>query len=110
LEHKDLTLVYEISHNQQAEQRPEFGEGLGARATPRGRAALFGTHWQDTGHPVLIPGSNRDPSFILMPEAGAAKNAYSVNHGAGQRMSRGEAKTKLDQCKWTSKIAALVSK
>jgi tRNA-splicing ligase RtcB len=48
---------------------------------------------------VLIPGSNRDYSYVLMPEAGAAKSGYSVNHGAGRRLSRGEAVRQLDQHK-----------
>jgi tRNA-splicing ligase RtcB len=102
---EDLELVYEISHNLvQAETHPEFGDvwvhRKGAtRAFPAGHPALEGTIWQDSGHPVLIPGSNRDYSYILRPEAGAAKSAYSVNHGAGRRMSRGEAIRQLDQRK-----------
>jgi len=102
---EDLELIYEISHNLvQAETHPEFGKvwvhRKGAtRAFPGGHPALAGTPWQDTGHPVLIPGSNRDFSYILMPEAGAAKSGYSVNHGAGRRLSRGEAMRSLDQRK-----------
>jgi tRNA-splicing ligase RtcB len=69
------------------------------RAFPAGHPALEGTIWQDTGHPVLIPGSNRDYSYILRPEPGAVKSGYSVNHGAGRRMSRGEAFRRLDQQK-----------
>ena len=101
----DLELIYEISHNLvQAEDHPEFGEvwvhRKGAtRAFPAGHAALAGTIWQATGHPVLIPGSNRDYSYILMPEAGAARSGYSVNHGAGRRLSRSEAIRQLDQQK-----------
>lgn len=102
---EDLELVYEISHNLvQAEEHPEHGEvwvhRKGAtRAFPAGHPALAGTRWQDTGHPVLIPGSNRDYSYILMPEPGAHKSGYSVNHGAGRRLSRGEAMRQLDQRK-----------
>jgi tRNA-splicing ligase RtcB len=102
---EELELVYEISHNLvQAEVHPEFGEvwvhRKGAtRAFPAGHPALADTIWKDTGHPVLIPGSNRDYSYILRPEAGAVKSAYSVNHGAGRRMSRGEAIRQLDQRK-----------
>lgn len=101
----ELELVYEISHNLvQAEDHPEFGpvwvHRKGAtRAFPGGHPALRGTIWQDTGHPVLIPGSNRDYSYILMPEPGAANSGYSVNHGAGRRMSRSEALRQLDQHK-----------
>jgi tRNA-splicing ligase RtcB (3'-phosphate/5'-hydroxy nucleic acid ligase) len=102
---EDLELVYEISHNLvQAEDHPTHGEvwvhRKGAtRAFPGGHPALAGTIWQDTGHPVLIPGSNRDHSYVLMPEAGAVKSGYSINHGAGRRMSRGEAMRQLDQRK-----------
>jgi tRNA-splicing ligase RtcB len=102
---EELELVYEISHNLvQAETHPDFGDvwvhRKGAtRAFPAGHPALAGTMWESTGHPVLIPGSNRDYSFILMPEAGAAKSGFSVNHGAGRRLSRGEAMRQLDQKK-----------
>lgn len=102
---EDLELIYEISHNLvQAEDHPEFGKvwvhRKGAtRAFPGGHPALVGTAWEASGHPVLIPGSNHDHSYILRPEAGAVKSGYSVNHGAGRRMSRGEAMRKLDQRK-----------
>lgn len=98
-----LSLLYEISHNMvQAETHPEFGDvwvhRKGAtRAFPAGHPALQGTRWQDEGHPVLIPGSNRDHSFVLRPLAGSERSAYSVNHGAGRRLSRGEASRSLSQ-------------
>jgi len=38
-----------------------------------------------------MPGSNKDFSYSLRPLPGAAKRAYSVNHGAGRRMSRTQA-------------------
>lgn len=98
----DLELVYEISHNLvQREWNPEFGEvqvhRKGAtRAFPAGHPGLVGTPWAETGHPVLIPGSNRDYSFILRPKD-SAKSGFTVNHGAGRRMSRAQAKKSLDQ-------------
>ena len=92
-----LELVYEISHNLvQRELHPEFGEVLvhrkgATRAFPAGHPALAGGMWAETGHPVLIPGSNCDLSFILRPLPGAAASGYSVNHGAGRRLSRSAA-------------------
>ncbi|MCI0488626.1 MAG: RtcB family protein [Blastocatellia bacterium] len=103
--HSELELVYEISHNLvQKEWHPEFGDvwvhRKGAtRAFPGGHPALAGTMWEETGHPVLIPGSNKDWSYILRPAAGAVKSGFSVNHGAGRRMSRGEASRTLSQGK-----------
>ncbi len=99
----ELELIYEISHNLvQKEWHPEFGDvwvhRKGAtRAFPAGHPALAGTMWQDSGHPVLIPGSNKDWSYILRPAQGAVNSGYSVNHGAGRRLSRGEANRTLNQ-------------
>ncbi len=98
---EELQLVYEISHNlAQLEPHPEFGEvwvhRKGAtRAFPAGHPMLAGTPWEAAGHPVLIPGSNQDVSFVLRPAAGAVRSLYSVNHGAGRRMSRGAALREL---------------
>ncbi|HEY0078847.1 MAG TPA: RtcB family protein [Pyrinomonadaceae bacterium] len=100
---KELELIYEISHNLvQKEWNAEFGEvwvhRKGAtRAFPAGHPGLKGTHWEETGHPVLIPGSNKDWSYILRPLAGAANSGFSVNHGAGRRLSRGAATRTLSQ-------------
>jgi tRNA-splicing ligase RtcB len=99
----ELELVYEISHNlAQLEPHPEYGDvwvhRKGAtRAFPAGHPLLQGTRWEATGHPVLIPGSNRDRSFVLRPAEGAVRSLYSVNHGAGRRMSRTAALRDLDR-------------
>ncbi|HXW76953.1 MAG TPA: RtcB family protein [Candidatus Eremiobacteraceae bacterium] len=98
-----LELVYEISHNLvQREWHAELGEvwvhRKGAtRAFPAGYPALAGTIWEHTGHPVLIPGSNMDFSFVLRPLPGVSRSGYSVNHGAGRRMSRTQAEKTLDK-------------
>jgi tRNA-splicing ligase RtcB len=100
---RELELVYEISHNLvQKEWHPEFGDvwvhRKGAtRAFPAGHPFLKGTVWEEKGHPVLIPGSNKDWSYILRPLAGAERSGFSVNHGAGRRISRGEATRTLSQ-------------
>jgi tRNA-splicing ligase RtcB (3'-phosphate/5'-hydroxy nucleic acid ligase) len=101
--HAELELVYEISHNLvQFEDHPEYGRvwvhRKGAtRALPSGHPMLAGTLWETQGHPVLIPGSNFDRSFILRPLDGAQRSAYSVNHGAGRRLSRSFASRELDR-------------
>ncbi|HYK54655.1 MAG TPA: RtcB family protein, partial [Candidatus Eremiobacteraceae bacterium] len=66
----ELRLVYEISHNLvQLETHPDFGDvwvhRKGAtRAFAPKHPALQDTPWYERGHPVLIPGSNMDYSFI----------------------------------------------
>ncbi|MEO8285540.1 MAG: RtcB family protein [Chloroflexota bacterium] len=99
----ELELIYEISHNLvQREWNPDYGDvwvhRKGAtRAFPAGHPGLAGTLWADTGHPILIPGSNHDYSYVLRPLPGAVKSGFSVNHGAGRKMSRSQAKRKLSQ-------------
>ena len=97
-------LVYEISHNlAQEEDVPSLGgkawvHRKGAtRAFPAGHPMLQGTKWETTGHPILIPGSMGDTSYILYAEPGAAKSLYSVNHGCGRRLSRAAAKRQFSQ-------------
>jgi tRNA-splicing ligase RtcB len=108
----DLELLYEISHNLvQKEWHPEFGDvwvhRKGAtRAFPAGYPLLSGTMWETTGHPVLIPGSNKDFSYILRPLPNAVKSGFSVNHGAGRRMSRAQATRTLSQRKIDDEYAA----
>ncbi|MCA1815736.1 MAG: RtcB family protein [Acidobacteria bacterium] len=99
----ELELVYEISHNLvQREWHPDYGDvwvhRKGAtRAFPAGHPFLKGTAWESEGHPVLIPGSNKDWSYILRPLERAVNSGYSVNHGAGRRLSRGAATRELSQ-------------
>ena len=98
-------LVYEISHNlAQEERHPDLWGGpvwihrKGAtRALPAGHPILAGTRWETTGHPVLIPGSMGDTSYVLRPLAGAARSLYSVNHGCGRRLSRRAARRAISQ-------------
>jgi len=44
---------------------------------------------------VLIPSAMGRPSYILVGLDGGAITEYSVNHGAGRRLSRGAAKKTL---------------
>jgi tRNA-splicing ligase RtcB (3'-phosphate/5'-hydroxy nucleic acid ligase) len=97
-----LEIVYEISHNLvQRETHPEFGPVLvhrkgATRAFPAGHPALGATKWKDRGHPILIPGSNFDRSYILRACSSAINSAYSVNHGSGRRLSRKWARRHLN--------------
>jgi tRNA-splicing ligase RtcB (3'-phosphate/5'-hydroxy nucleic acid ligase) len=97
-------LVYFISHNI---ARPEIVNGQkcwvhrkgATRAFPGGHFALKGTPFENTGHPILLPGNPRDGSSVMAAEAGAEKSCYSVNHGAGRCMGRKAAQRALNQNK-----------
>lgn len=96
------SLVYFISHNI---ARREVLHGhecwvhrKGAtRAFPAGHAALSGTPFAATGHPILLPGNPLSGSVVMVAEKGAEKSCFSVNHGAGRQMGRRAAFRDLDQ-------------
>ncbi len=96
-------LLYEISHNlAQLEPQPNGGQAWvhrkgATRALPAGHALLKGSRWEETGHPILIPGSMGDTSYILYALPGAEKSLFSVNHGCGRRLSRSAAKNQFSQ-------------
>jgi len=94
-------LVYFISHNianrEELDGQYVWVHRKGAtRALPSGHANLIGTPFEDTGHPILLPGNPRDGSSIMVALPGASRTAFSINHGAGRCMSRTEAKKKLN--------------
>jgi tRNA-splicing ligase RtcB len=99
-------VYYEISHNLVQEETLVLPDGTikrgfvhrkgATRAFPAGHPDLIGTGWERTGHPCLIPGSMFQGAAILFAGPGAAKSAFSVNHGSGRQMARGAAKRSLE--------------
>jgi tRNA-splicing ligase RtcB len=95
-------LVYFISHNiARQEQRngvPTWVHRKGAtRAFPAGHSALQDTPFENTGHPILLPGNPQAGSSVMVGLPGAEASCYSVNHGAGRRLGRRRAIRELDQ-------------
>ena len=95
-------LVYFISHNIAREEivdnKKTWVHRKGAtRAFPAGHHGLKGGRYESTGHPILLPGNPAAGSAVMVATPGAAKSAYSVNHGAGRAMSRSRAARELSQ-------------
>ena len=95
-------LVYFISHNiarqEIVDNRLEWVHRKGAtRAFPAGHHALKGTIYENTGHPILLPGNPQAGSSVLVADEGASVSCYSVNHGAGRMLGRKRAIRELDQ-------------
>jgi tRNA-splicing ligase RtcB len=99
-----ISVVYDVCHNigkfekhlVEGRERSVFVHRKGAtRALPAGHPDLVRTRWEGTGHPVLIPGSMFAGAAILFPKAGAAESGFSVNHGSGRLLGRGQAKREL---------------
>lgn len=104
--HRDLTLVYDVSHNLAKLEEHEVSEEGSHRRRLRlcvhrkgATLALPPEHpelsqeLQPWGQPVLVPGSMGTGSYVLVGTKGGAA-FYSACHGAGRTMSRKEAKTK----------------
>ncbi len=96
-----LRLVYDVSHNMakfemhEVEGRPlrvcVHRKGA-TRAFPAGHPQVPDAY-RATGQPVLIPGDMGRGSFVLVGTERAMEETFgSTCHGAGRRMSRGEAK------------------
>ena len=93
-------LVYFISHNiarrEWVDQQWQWVHRKGAtRALPAGHKELEGTVFEKIGHPILLPGNPRDGSSVMVAQPGASLTTFSVNHGAGRRLSRTQAKAIL---------------
>jgi tRNA-splicing ligase RtcB (3'-phosphate/5'-hydroxy nucleic acid ligase) len=99
-------VYYEISHNLVQEETLVLPDGRtqrgfvhrkgATRAFPAGHPDLVGTPWEKTGHPCLIPGSMYAGAAILFAQPGASASGYSVNHGSGRLLGRGQAKRQLE--------------
>jgi len=95
-------LVYFISHNiarkEVVNNQLAWVHRKGStRAFPAGHHALKGTIYEETGHPILLPGNPQAGSSVMVADAGAAISCYSVNHGAGRALGRKRAIRELDQ-------------
>jgi len=95
-------LVYFISHNiarqEIVDNHLEWVHRKGAtRAFPAGHPGLKGTLFEETGHPILLPGNPQAGSAVMVADEGAEVSCYSVNHGAGRVLGRRAATRALDQ-------------
>lgn len=95
-------LVYFISHNiarkEVVNNHISWVHRKGAtRAFPAGHHELKGTIYENTGHPILLPGNPQAGSAVMVADEGAVISCYSVNHGAGRALGRKRAIRELDQ-------------
>jgi tRNA-splicing ligase RtcB len=80
-------LVYDAPHNGVWQER--IGEQVlwvhrhnAVRVTPPSRLPV-GSAYGRTGHPVLLPGTERTSSYLCAGGEGAANSLHSAGHGAG---------------------------
>jgi tRNA-splicing ligase RtcB (3'-phosphate/5'-hydroxy nucleic acid ligase) len=86
------SLLWDSPHNS---IRPEDHQGEtvwvhrhnAARAVPPSRMAST-SPFAGTGHPVLLPGTERSTSFLCAAGEGAGQSLHSVDHGTGRAALR----------------------
>jgi len=101
----DLTTVYDVSHNLGKQEMHTIGnKQVPVIVHRKGATRAFGPHtpqtaslYQEIGQPVLIPGTMGTASYVLTGTANTVNGAFGSScHGAGRRMSRTQAKTKVN--------------
>ena len=91
---KDLTLgmVADLSHNTIHRERiggERYWVHRHNAARTVGPSMLPAGHpYAGIGQPVMVPGTNRTSSFVVVGRAGAADSLHSVDHGAGRTVER----------------------
>ncbi len=90
----EIRSIYDVTHNMAKKEKygkkNYFVHRKGATRAFDGKR-MRGSPYRETGQPVLIPGSMGTASYILLGHPGSERSFYSVNHGAGRRMSRSQA-------------------
>lgn len=111
--HEDLSLLYDVAHNI-GKWEEHHGEKVlvhrkgATRALPAGHPNNPESY-RETGHPAIVPGSMGTASYVLVGLPKNAETYHSVNHGAGRRMSRTQAKRTIDQQEFDQVMAGIVT-
>ena len=110
-----LTAIYDVAHNiakiekhivNGKEQNLCLHRKGATRAFPPGHPEIP-NKYQETGQPVLIPGSMGTVSYVLAGIKEGAEAFYSTNHGAGRTMSRKEATRRVSGNEVVQRLAAM---
>lgn len=101
----DLATIYDVSHNLGKQENHMInGKPTNVIVHRKGATRAFGPHtaqtpsaYQEIGQPVLIPGTMGTASYVLAGTSATVNTAFGSScHGAGRRMSRTQAKTKVN--------------
>jgi tRNA-splicing ligase RtcB len=92
-----LDLIYDVTHNM-AKLETHGGKRLWVHRKGATRAfgprRMAGTLFEQTGQPIITPGSMGTASYLLLGTGNSEESLCSVNHGAGRVMSRTAARGK----------------
>jgi tRNA-splicing ligase RtcB len=92
-----LKLIYDVTHNMaKLETHGDSHLWVHRKGATRafGPQRMTGSVFEQTGQPIITPGSMGTASFLLVGTGNSAESLSSVNHGAGRVMSRSAARGK----------------
>ncbi|MCL5958438.1 MAG: RtcB family protein [Chloroflexi bacterium] len=101
---ESLTILYDVAHNiAKIEEHDIDGKVSKVIVHRKGATRAFGPshpelilEFQETGQPVIIPGSMGTASYVLAGTPEGMKESFGSScHGAGRRMSRHQAKRQI---------------
>ncbi len=107
-----LALLYDVAHNIAKWEPYGKKEALihrkgATRALPAGHKKNP-KHYLETGHPALVPGSMGTSSYVMVGLTDAKETYFSINHGAGRSMSRGQAKRTIQKEEFEKKMGGIL--
>ncbi|OGD63455.1 hypothetical protein A2160_03095 [Candidatus Beckwithbacteria bacterium RBG_13_42_9] len=109
----ELPLLYDVAHNI-AKWEVHHGQKMlvhrkgATRALPAGHPQNPKSYLE-TGHPAIVPGSMGTASYVLVGLPKNAQTFHSVNHGAGRRMSRTQAKKTIREDEFKQKMGETIN-
>ncbi len=107
-----LAVVYDVAHNI---AKFEMHRGSKALVHRKGATRALGPghsenprRYSDVGHPAIVPGSMGTASYVLVGTDQTAETYFSINHGAGRVMSRGQARKSIDLGEFRRQLGEVV--
>lgn len=107
-----LALLYDVAHNI-AKWEIHHGKKVlvhrkGATRALPAEHPQNPEHYLETGHPAIVPGSMGASSYVMVGLPAAEQTFYSINHGAGRTMSRGEAIRSIKKEDFEQKMGTII--
>lgn len=107
-----LQTLYDVAHNIAKWERHQGKEVLvhrkGATRALPAKHEQNPKHYLETGHPAIVPGSMGTSSYVMVGLPQTAETYYSINHGAGRAMSRGEARRTIKKEEFEKKMGEIL--
>lgn len=108
----ELILLYDVAHNiakwEIYRGKKVLVHRKGAtRALPAGHPQNP-KHYLAIGHPAIVPGTMGTASYIMVGLPKTEETFYSINHGAGRTMSRGEAMRSIKKEDFEQKMGTII--